>query len=135
MKIIRIILWWIFVLSIPILLVSTVVRLEVQFQPFYEYEYEKNNINQVTGFDNRQLGIITRHLIQYFNGKVASPQIVVQKNDEPMYLFGDHELVHLEDVKDIFQSVFIIQYISLGYFFFYLLINIVFKRKNKLIDF
>lgn len=135
MKIIRIILWWIFILSIPVLLVSTVVKLEVQFLPFYEYEYEKNNINQVTGFDNRQLGIITRHLIQYFNGKVDSPQLLVKKNGEPMYLFHNHEIVHLEDVREIFQSVFMIQYIALGFFLFYLLINIVFRRKNKLLYF
>jgi len=111
------------------------VRLEVQFLPFYEYEYEKNNIKQVTGFDDRQLGIITRHLIQYFNGKVESPQLVVQKNNESMYLFRDHEIVHLEDVKEIFQHVFTIQYIALSYFFFYLLLNIVFRRNNKLIYF
>ncbi|MDD3031075.1 MAG: TIGR01906 family membrane protein [Atribacterota bacterium] len=135
MKIIRIILWWIFVLSIPVLLITSVVRMEVQFLPFYEYEYEKNNINQVTGFDNSQLGIITRHLIQYFNGKVESPQLLLQKNDEPIYLFHDHELVHLKDVKDIFQYVFMMQYIALGYFFLYLLLNIVLKRKDKLLYF
>lgn len=135
MKIIRIILWWIFILSIPVLLVSSVVRLEVQFLPFYEYEYEKNNISQVTGFDRRQLGIITRHLIQYFNGKVESPQLVVEKNNEPMYLFHDHEIVHLEDVKEIFQYVYQVQLISLGYFLFFLLINIIFRKRKKLIYF
>ena len=135
MKIIRILLWWIFILSIPILLISTVVRVEVQFLPFYEYEYEKNNISQVTGFNSNQLGIITRHLIQYFNGKVESPQLIVEKNNDPMYLFHDHEIVHLEDVREVFQYVFMIQLIASGYFLFYLLINIIFRRKNKLIYF
>ena len=135
MKLIRVTLWWIFVLSIPVLLISTVVRLEVNFLPFYEYEYEKNNISQVTGFDSRQLGIITRHLIQYFNGRVESPQLIVEKNNETLYLFHDHEIVHLEDVKEVFQAVFLIQYIAMSYFFFYLLINIIFRRKNKLLYF
>jgi integral membrane protein (TIGR01906 family) len=135
LKIIRVILWWIFILSIPVLLVSTVIRVEVQFLPFYEYEYEKNNISQVTGFDNRQLGIITRHLIQYFNGKVESPQLVVEKDNETMHLFHDHEIVHLEDVKEVFGYVFKIHYIAMAYFVFYLLVNILCRKKQKLVYF
>jgi integral membrane protein (TIGR01906 family) len=135
LKIIRILLWWIFILSIPVLLISTVVRVEVQCLPFYEYEYEKYNISEVTGFDSRQLGIITRHLIQFFNGKVESAQLVVEKNNNQMYLFHDHEIVHLEDVKEIFQYVYKIQLISMAYFLFYLLINIIFRKRKKLIYF
>lgn len=135
MKIIRVLLWWIFILSIPVLLISTVVRVEVQCLPFYEYEYEKYNISEVTGFDSWQLGVITRHLIQFFNGKVESAQLVVEKNNNPMYLFHDHEIVHLEDVQEIFQYVYKIQLISLGYFLFYLLINIIFRKRKKLIYF
>ncbi len=135
MKIIRILLWWIFIISIPVLLISTVVRVEVQCLPFYEYEYEKYNISEVTGFDSRQLGVITRHLIQFFNGKVESAQLVVEKDNNPMYLFHDHEIVHLEDVKEIFKYVYWIQLISLGYFLFYLLINIIFRKRKKLIYF
>ncbi len=135
MKIIHVFLWWIFILSIPVLLISSTVRLEINCLPFYEYEYQKNNIREVTGFDNQQLAVITRHIIQYFNGKLESAQFIVEKNNKPMYLFHNHEIVHLEDVKEIFQYVFIIQSIALGYFFFYLLINLIFRRKNKLIYF
>ncbi|MFW6149462.1 MAG: DUF1461 domain-containing protein, partial [Atribacterota bacterium] len=46
-----------------------------------------------------------------------------------------HEIVHLEDVKKVFQSVYKIQFVVLGYFFFYLFINIVFRKKQKLIYF
>src|SRR5690606_30479210 len=98
-------------------------------------EYEKNNIKQVTGFDDHQLGIITRHLIQYFNGKVESPQLVVEKNGETMHLFHDHEIVHLEDVKEVFQYVFKVHYIAMAYFVFYLLVNILFRKKQKLLYF
>ncbi|MDD4362973.1 MAG: TIGR01906 family membrane protein [Atribacterota bacterium] len=135
MKIIRTILWWFFIITIPILLVTTVVRLEVQFLPFYEYEYEKNSISQITGFDDHQLGIITRHLIQYFNDKIKNPQLIVEKNNKAIQLFNAHEIIHLKDVKEIFQIVFRVQYIALGYFILYMLVNILFKKKEKMFYF
>ena len=135
MKIIRILLWWIFIISIPVLLISTVVRVEIQFLPFYEYEYEKYNISEVTGFDAEQLKVITRHLIQFFNGKVESPQLIVEKDQDPMYLFHDYEIEHLEDVKDLFQYIFQIQIISLIYFLSYLLFIIIGKKPKYWLHF
>lgn len=132
MKVLRIFLWWIFILSIPVLLVSTIVRLEIQCLPFYEYQYQKYHISEVTGFNDQQLRVITRHLIQYFNDEVESAQFVIDKNNKPMYLFHDYELVHLEEVKEVFQYVYRIQFISLGYFLFYFLIHILGRGRKKM---
>jgi len=130
LKIIRVLLWWIFILSIPFLLISTAVRLEIQCLPFYEYAYQKYHISEVTGFDRHQLEVITRHLIQFFNGKVEHVQLIVEKDNKPMYLFHDYEIEHLEDVKAIFQTVYQIQSISLFYFLAYLLMTMI-SRKQK----
>jgi len=135
LKIIRVLLWWIFILSIPFLLISTAVRLEIQCLPFYEYAYQKYHISEVTGFDAAQLKVITRHLIQFFNGKVEHAQLIVEKDNKPMYVFHDYEIEHLEDVKVIFQSVYKIQSISLFYFLAYLLMTMISRKRKSWLDF
>lgn len=135
MKILNMILWWIFILSIPLLLISTTISLELQCLPFYEYAYQKYHISDVTGFSDHQLKIITRHVIQFFNGKVDSVQLVAEKNQHPINLFHDYEIVHLQDVKEVFQYVDKIQSISILYFLFYLLFSMVSRKKQRLIHF
>lgn len=135
MKILNVILWWIFILSIPLLLISATVSLELQCLPFYEYAYQKYRISEVTGFDGHQLKLITCHLIQFFNGKVESVQLMVEKDDKPVYLFHDYEIEHLEDVKLLFQTNFKIQMISLLYFLVYLIFSIFSKKQKKWIHF
>lgn len=130
MKIIYVILWWIFILSIPLLLVSATISTELHCLPFYEYAYQKYHISEITGFDAQQLRIITRHLIQFFTGKVKNVQLIVEKNHHPIYLFHDYEIKHLEDVKYLFQIIFTVLIICLLYFLLYLFF-IVFTKNRK----
>lgn len=131
MKILRILFWWLFVLCIPLLLISSTAVLEINCLPFYEHAYQKYHISEVTGFDNKQLMIITRHLIQFFNGKVGSPQLMVEKDGKPIYLFHDYEIKHLNDVKVLFQRVYQIQLITMFYFLCYLLFVVLGRDKKR----
>ncbi len=128
---IRTVLWWIFIFSIPFLLISATVKVEVHCLPFYQYQYEKNHISEITGFTNVQLMMITRHLIQFFNGKVGSAQLMIEKNGKPVYLFHDHEIVHLNDVKVLFEKTFLILLVASIYFFCFLLFTMLSSNKNK----
>ena len=135
MKIISVILWWVFILSIPLLLLSATISTELQCLPFYEYAYQKYHISEVTGFDAEQLRIITRHLIQFFAGKVENVQLIVDKNHHPIYLFHDYEIKHLEDVKNLFQIIFTILIISLLYFLLYFLFIVFSNNRKKWVHF
>ncbi|GAI48171.1 unnamed protein product, partial [marine sediment metagenome] len=79
----------------------------------YEYGFTKYNISEATNIEEEQLGRIARKLIDYFNSKVETPQI------EELELFQEHELVHLEDVKELFQLDYRIQMVSLAYLIIY----------------
>lgn len=131
MKLIRTIFWWIFVFSIPVLLITAAVKVEIGCLPFYQYQYEKNYISQVTGFTNDQLMNITRHLIQFFAGKNDNVQLMVEKQGKPIYLFHDYEIVHLNDVKLLFGYTFQVLIVALVCFFLYLLLTIIIADKKK----
>ncbi len=128
---IRTVLWWIFIFSIPFLLISGAVKVETQYLPFYQYQYEKNHISEITGFTNTQLMMITRHLIQFFNGKVKSAQLMIEKNGKPIYLFHEHEIVHLNDVKVLFKNTFLILIAASIYIFGYLILTMISGYKGK----
>lgn len=121
MSILRAISWLVFIISIPLLLISSTVFLEMNYLPFYEYAYQKYHISEVTGFSDEQLMGITRHLVQFFNDKIASPQLMLENQGKPMYLFHDYEIRHLQDVKMLFRYSFYVALVTLVYGVGYLL--------------
>ncbi len=127
----RITFWFIFIISIPILLISSTVVLELNFLPFYEYAYQKYHISEVTGFTNNQLMKITRHLIQFFNGKINHVQLMVEKNGKSIYLFHEYEIEHLNDVKVLFRYTFQALRVSLLCCLVYLFFTMVSRNKKK----
>ena len=131
MRITHTILSWILVLILPLMLISSVAKVEMQYLPFYQYQYEKNGISEITGFSNEELMLITRHLVQFFNSKVDSAQLMVEKKGKPLYLFHDYEIEHLNDVKTLFHSLFQVSIITLSYFTAYLIFTMVSRNKNR----
>lgn len=121
MSVLRTIPWLVFIISIPLLLISSTVLLEMNYLPFYEYAYQKYHISEVTGFSDEQLMEITRHLMQFFNDKIASPQLMLENQGKPMYLFHDYEIRHLRDVKMLFRYSFYVALVTLVYGAGYLL--------------
>ena len=131
MRITHTILSWVLVLIIPLMLISSVAKVEMQFLSFYQYQYEKNGISEITGFSNEELMLITRHLVQFFNNKADSAQLIVEKKSKPFYLFHDYEIEHLNDVKTLFHSLFQVLIITLSYFTAYLIFTMVSRNKNR----
>jgi len=130
LKIARAIAYWIFVICWPVLLVTSTIHLGVSSIHTYEYSFEKYEVSQSTGIDETQLNQVARRLIDYFNSRVDTPQITVTKNGDEFELFHDYELVHLEDVKRLFQIDFRLQVASLGYIAIYSLMSLRGKRSN-----
>ena len=122
MKIARAIAYWIFVICWPVLLVTSTIHLGVSNIHTYEYSFEKYEVSQSTGIDETQLNQVARRLVDYFNSRVDTPRITVTKNGDEIELFHDYELVHLEDVRGLFQIDFRLQVASLGYIALYVLL-------------
>jgi len=121
--------YWLFIICFPLLLLTCTVRLGVGSAQIYEYGFDKYQISEVTGLDRAQLSEVTERLTGYFSSKAATPQIkVVNKYGEEFELFQEHELVHLEDVKELFQVAYLVQAIVIGYIVVYILLFLLWKK-------
>ena len=127
MKVIKVATYWLFAICLPLLLLTTTVRLGVSSVHTYEYSFNKYNISQVTGIDKAQLSEVARKLVDYFNSEVETPQIkVINEGGVEFELFQENEqnceLTHLEDVKRLFQVDYRVQEIVLAYVIIYVLL-------------
>ncbi len=111
MKILSIIAKWLFILCLPILLLTASIGWAVNSLWLYEYGFEKYNISQTTGLADSELEKAATGLISYFNSDEEYISLVVVKNGEPFELFNQREVVHLRDVKGL---IWLDYYILMG---------------------
>ena len=109
MRIVQSIVYLLFVFCLPVLLVTSTLYWEVNELRLYEYGFDKYEISQTTGIDRLQLTNVARHLIDYFNLKVDTAQIVVGEKRGEFNLFNERELVHLQDVRSLIQLDYWVQ--------------------------
>jgi len=129
LKIVKAIAYWLFIICLPLLFLTSTVRLGVNSTHLYEYGFDKYGISEITKIDRTQLNEVARRLIDYFNSKVETPQItVVNKDGEEFQLFHDYELTHLEDVKGLFRLDYQAQVASLAYIIIYGLLFLLWRK-------
>lgn len=129
MKFVRTIAYWLFVICLPLLFLTSTVWLGISSMHVYEYGFNRYGISEVTNIDRTQLNQVARKLIDYFNSKTETPQImVVNKDGEQFELFHDYELIHLEDVRGLIQLDYRIQVASLAYIVVYGLLFLLWRK-------
>lgn len=88
---------------------------------FYIESYEKYNIEKVTGKNKMELESITEDILTYLRGDRGRD--ILEPN------FNEREILHMEDVQDLFKIGFRLKYISI--FLSVFLIAIFWKMKEK----
>jgi integral membrane protein (TIGR01906 family) len=95
-----------FVICIPVLLVTASVSAVMNCRPFYEFGFNKYDISQTTGIAPAELKKAADGLIRYFNSGEEFINVTVIKDGAPFVLFNEKEALHLKDVKVLFQLVY-----------------------------
>ena len=106
--------YWLFACCVPVLLVASTIRWEINEFRLYGYGFDKYQIGQATGIDKLELGRVARHLINYFNSKIDTAQIMVTKDGGEFSLFNERELIHLRDVRNLVQMDYRVQMAALS---------------------
>jgi len=106
MKIIKTAAHWLFILCMPVLLITTSVRIAANSSELYNYGFSKYNISQVTGLAPAELDKVISGLISYFNNNQQYINVTVIKDGQPFTLFNEREVAHLKDVKGLFRLVY-----------------------------
>lgn len=106
----------IFVLALPIALVTTVVRVTISEQAVYDYAVRNYGAERTTGIPESELiranGEIHDYLVDSTTPPLA-PQ-VTNRDGEAVSLFNAKEISHMADVRSLVQFMFQVQMISLA---------------------
>jgi integral membrane protein (TIGR01906 family) len=92
---------WLFIFSLPALIISATVNLEFNSLWLYQNGFEKYDVGQVTGLDEGELEKVASGLISYFNSDEDYISISVSRDGGTFELFNRREIKHLRDVKEL----------------------------------
>jgi integral membrane protein (TIGR01906 family) len=109
-----------FVVCIPILLITTNLRLAANETRLYEYGFDKYDVSAATGLDAAELRDFANRMITYFN------------SDNELFeteLYNERELSHLKDVKGLIRLSFYLQLASGIYIVLYIAGSFVLRRR------
>jgi integral membrane protein (TIGR01906 family) len=118
---------WLFILCLPVILITASVLLAANSRILYNYGFEKYDISQATGLADSELDKVARELIQYF-GSQESISLEVEREGETFELFNAREVLHLEDVKALFRLDYIVLLSTLGYALSYIGVSFILGR-------
>lgn len=110
-----------FIICVPLLLLSSNIRWVANDLQFYEEGFEKYDVSADTGFSEQELIDISKGLIRYFNTGLI---------DDTMYVFSDDEITHLCDVRGLIQLSYAVQWSTLGYIITYIAVGYIYKRRQ-----
>ncbi len=92
---------WLFILCLPVLLLTASIGWGLNSLWLYKYGFEKYNVSQTTGLAQPELEKAATGLISYFNSGEEYINLTVLKDGKPFVLFNQREISHLKDVKGL----------------------------------
>lgn len=106
---------WLFVLCLPVVLITASILLAANSRVLYNYGFDKYDVGQTTSLDEEELDKVALGLIHYFSSSQESISLVVEQEGQTFELFNAREVLHLEDVMGLFRLVYIVLLSTLGY--------------------
>lgn len=101
MKILGIAAKWLFILCLPLLLLTASLGWAVNSLWLYKYGFEKYNVGQTTSLADSELEKAATGLISYFNSGEEYISLTAIKDGKSFELFNQQEVSHLKDVKGL----------------------------------
>lgn len=86
-------------ISLSLLILSSIFFHFIDFEPFYIYEIEKNNIEKAVDIPKEELLPLYKVLTDYMQGKIPSIQKMATVGGEKMPMYNQREIDHMVDVK------------------------------------
>jgi integral membrane protein (TIGR01906 family) len=123
---------FLFIIAVPVALITTTVRVVVNEPRLYEYATDHYDTPETTGIAREELLRASDELLEYFNNDEEEIFIRVQKDGQPIRLFNDRETAHLRDVKTLFQSSFRVQEASVIFVLAYVVAVFIWAREGSL---
>lgn len=121
-----------FMVCLPMLLVTATIAFEFNSLGLYKNGFQKYNVSQTTGLSEAELEKAARGLISYFNSDEEYISLTVIKDDKPFELFNQREVAHLKDVKGLVQLDYRLLLGAAIYVGAYAGISLLWRRRRRL---
>jgi integral membrane protein (TIGR01906 family) len=136
MKIVVIIARIIFVVCLPVLLLTAVIAGEVNSSWLYTHGFEKYDVRQSLADNglnpsNADMAGIARGFIHYFNSNQEYINLTVQQNNQTVNLFNNEEIIHFKDVKKLFTFDYEVLLGTLSYCLCFGLVSFFWKKDEN----
>lgn len=109
-----------FVVAVPLLLVTSNVRFFAGEARFYERGFREFHADEATGVPMPELDSAARDIIDYFEDDSDTLRILVTDDGEEVSLFNTRETEHMRDVKNVMQVLFRVNEVTLAYVLAYI---------------
>ena len=130
LKISGIIAKWVFILCLPLLLLTASIGWAVNSFWLYTSGFDKYNVSLTAGLAEPELDKAASGLIGYFNSGEEYISVTVIKDGEPFELFNQREVAHLKDVKGLVRMNYWILMGTLVYVLAYAGVSLFWRRKK-----
>ena len=122
---------WLFIISVPFLLLMASISGAVNSHWLYRYGFEKYDISQVTGLAPAELDKAADGLVRYFNSADEFISVTVVKDGRPFVLFNEREVTHLKDVKALFRLAYKVLFGTLVYVLVFTAVSLFWWRDRR----
>jgi integral membrane protein (TIGR01906 family) len=130
--VIRILATIVFIISVPVALVTSNIRFVANEERVYRYAIDEYNAVAKTGIERDELLRASSEIRDYFNNNQETLAIRVHEDGREVSLFNARETAHMEDVKDRFRAVNKAQEFSVIYAIGYIAVVVLWSREVSL---
>ena len=116
---------WVFILCLPVLLLSASLAVGFNSRWMFIYGFEKYHVGAATGLSDANLNIIADSWINYIDSNRQYWDIVIEQDGKSFSLFTRDEQMHFKDVKSLvwldYKVLLVTLILCLGYVFYRLI--------------
>ncbi|MEX2080723.1 MAG: TIGR01906 family membrane protein [Dehalococcoidia bacterium] len=105
----------IFIVAVPVLLITTNVRILTSEVRFYERGFREHDAEATTGIALEELDRAASEIVAYFEDDRETLRIVVEEDGDEVSLFDERETEHMEDVKGLMRLVYRLNEFTIAY--------------------
>ena len=121
---------WLFILCLPVLLLTASIGWAANSLWLYEYGFGKYDVSHTTGLAEVELQKVATGLISYFNSDEEYISLTVVKDGKPFELFNQREVAHLRDVKGLIWLDYWVLLGVLAYILVYAGVSLFWRRRR-----
>ena len=121
---------FLFVAAIPVLLITSNVRVAFNSVAVYEFGFERHDVPRRTGLSDEQLSDAAAQIRNYFSSDDELLDLRVKVGQESVALFSQREIIHMRDVKELVDLTYRVQEGAFLFMFLFITLGFLFRGSD-----